>query len=1734
MASRVDMRIVEGSSLHNVQKIGKSSPYVVVECGGSVVGKTVEVKKDLNPKWKDAKISFPVQDALAAKARFEVKSGSKMMGEGHLSLKSVTADVGYGEICEKKIELTTSSKKPGGTLVVRVRVNDPNAEPAASPSPERRANSVAQSAPGTPRSGANTPRSSQSVDPALRKRVVRFYKAHAPDKISGVDEMLQNNTRSDDALFEALVQKYGEEPESSDESDETSSENESDGRAEEDPRENDPEEEIVEEEETPADWIPPREPEPSPEDEEAFSNSPASDVGAAPFSAPVDYLAVVTRYYKLHDPAKLAAAPLLVKRHEANPEQLLQLLRNKWGELPDDDATESVPQTPLRDVDKAWSEGPDTVIRRVSQSSQLSESRNSDPMEAEMVKQRHQLAELVKKTEELKKENEGLLEIIDAERGVKESLESKTKRLQRELDEKDAELEDARTRVAHIEKHAGDSAHASDEIEQLNGQVARLKTNLSEVTAANDKLESDAAILQQTVADLRSESAASQWEATEAADAAKNDLEARLAAATEEAAALKTDFASKLAEAAATEAGLRAQLLEAAPPRDADESQVRLQAAAAAQREAEAAAKAAADTVEQLANDLTALRAQLDEAETSHKAEIAALQAQLDDAEASHKAEIATLQHDEADTGHNAEITSLQAQLDEVETSHKAEIAALQHDEAGHNAEVAALQAQLDEVETKHNAEIAALQTQLDDAETSHKAEIDALQAQLDEAKTSHQAEVAALQAQRDKAETGSKAELAAQKSALENTAAEQQKAHAEATSRQAASAGDSKAEQDRLSAKGKELADLESRLATLKDELDRRERELAAEGSAAAERRASLEAGEARAAAKASALADKEAELAALETRLHAQKGELESLAFKHRGEAAIAPDLEARIKKLEDDEKRVKATQKQVLEQTKRLHGEVRKKSEEAAAKMRHADQKTEESIKMEESANERLIAVACKEEELRIRELEVEKNELNKPEAASPEPCGADTGGPDSLRAERDAALEKLAQLEVSYNLLVKDGDKSGGSSPAKPRQLGAKTTIPGTPAKDKAALVNMRMERDAMKAERDSAIQRCNNLLAAQRSAELSSGKGRKQTGASSPSPGKALDKERASLDTRRQDVARAEAAAAEKLRLLKEKQQEITAREQALAEREINLELSTGPHAMAEEAIRLAALERHLKKREEEVEEKLSKSHEVNGLTPSDDQPSAKAMANEAIRLAALERNLGKREEDLENLAKSLPSPQRSVSEAPTVPGDPHDDASVVLALREQLKAKDDELDALAQGLDGKPDGNANGPSAAALAEQAAQLAAFEQQLQKREEELNERQTTTERGIELAQWEERLQRREDSLNAFEAEPPDKNAQADAEESESAAIQRDEAEAAFALLSKQQEELDRKQAAYDERVQDLEQKTRELEQRIRDVHKAELQVSQGMQQQETEILDIATLQVTVGDREKQVSLDEQALEERKRKVARSEEEVKEFVHALAEKEANLLKREEQWKKALKDVEERQHTIRDVELRQEELRQQSGELKTFLAEVRARQRSLSAEEARAEERRRALDELQAQLRAKEAKLRELQAQVQSRPGRETAMTAREGNIARREDACRRRERELQSFLSVKESELQKSASQIRTERASFERMRSTTPRSASNQRSSLTGRHSEHRCVSPSSHAALPVRSSSTNSQGSGLLAQTTVSPPSYGNIYTNGINSTHPGKAVSLENAVQSLTVTLDTYEEMLRD
>ena len=127
--------------------------------------------------------------------------------------------------------------------------------------------------------------------------------------------------------------------------------------------------------------------------------------------------------------------------------------------------------------------------------------------------------------------------------------------------------------------------------------------------------------------------------------------------------------------------------------------------------------------------------------------------------------------------------------------------------------------------------------------------------------------------------------------------------------------------------------------------------------------------------------------------------------------GQSYLSDDLALREAKIKEAEKRIEATQVQINQQTKRLHEEVRKKSEEA---------------------DSRLTDIACKEEELRISQLESQKALL---QSSPRKRVSINTPTSPSrdrevflLRKEGEKLKQKCLQLEIDNNVLNKEKESS----------------------------------------------------------------------------------------------------------------------------------------------------------------------------------------------------------------------------------------------------------------------------------------------------------------------------------------------------------------------------------------------------------------------------------------------------------------------------------------------------------------------------------------------------------------------------------------------------------------------------------------------------------------------------------------------------------------------------------
>jgi len=73
----------------------------------------------------------------------------------------------------------------------------------------------------------------ESLAVIFRERLSAFYKKYEPPKVSEVDNLLTKYKGKEDALFKALVKKYGPEPTGSDEEDDDDDEDDDDESEEE-------------------------------------------------------------------------------------------------------------------------------------------------------------------------------------------------------------------------------------------------------------------------------------------------------------------------------------------------------------------------------------------------------------------------------------------------------------------------------------------------------------------------------------------------------------------------------------------------------------------------------------------------------------------------------------------------------------------------------------------------------------------------------------------------------------------------------------------------------------------------------------------------------------------------------------------------------------------------------------------------------------------------------------------------------------------------------------------------------------------------------------------------------------------------------------------------------------------------------------------------------------------------------------------------------------------------------------------------------------------------------------------------------------------------------------------------------------------------------------------------------------------------------------------------------------
>eukprot|EP01064_Diplonema_japonicum_P007060 TRINITY_DN14791_c0_g1_i1.p1 TRINITY_DN14791_c0_g1~~TRINITY_DN14791_c0_g1_i1.p1 ORF type:complete len:1094 (+),score=346.60 TRINITY_DN14791_c0_g1_i1:42-3323(+) len=207
MAVSVDLLIAGAKDLKDVARIGKPSPYVVVDCDGKRIGKSKERKKTLSPAF-DYKLGFPVKSD-ASVIDVVVKSNGKDMGGCKLNLAKIVEVAGYDQVKQLKLPLVLKGKEEG-MIVLSIRVKSEAGSPVR------------------PRASSESPQSPQSPDgkvisPEIRKRASRIYKKYAPEKLAGLEHILSSNKRTDDELIAALVKRYGPEPDVSSSSSASSS-----------------------------------------------------------------------------------------------------------------------------------------------------------------------------------------------------------------------------------------------------------------------------------------------------------------------------------------------------------------------------------------------------------------------------------------------------------------------------------------------------------------------------------------------------------------------------------------------------------------------------------------------------------------------------------------------------------------------------------------------------------------------------------------------------------------------------------------------------------------------------------------------------------------------------------------------------------------------------------------------------------------------------------------------------------------------------------------------------------------------------------------------------------------------------------------------------------------------------------------------------------------------------------------------------------------------------------------------------------------------------------------------------------------------------------------------------------------------------------------------------------------------------------------------------------------------
>ena len=235
MTHIVEMHVVGATGLKEVQKFGgKSTPHVVVLCNDVEKARSAKAEKTLSPTFNfDARFEVaapPHQHIL----KIRVMSKNSEMGNCELPLGQVLLMTGLDQVLDHKMQLDCGKSKPQGEISFRVRVNSEGTRsgtPLRGKAPQPQ--TPTQKLQGTASAGnASTPRSSpasspaqspsaspahhtaphREVDPAFRDRVVRFYTEYNPQKLQGVDNILQKYPPEE--LMAKLVKQYGPEPES--------------------------------------------------------------------------------------------------------------------------------------------------------------------------------------------------------------------------------------------------------------------------------------------------------------------------------------------------------------------------------------------------------------------------------------------------------------------------------------------------------------------------------------------------------------------------------------------------------------------------------------------------------------------------------------------------------------------------------------------------------------------------------------------------------------------------------------------------------------------------------------------------------------------------------------------------------------------------------------------------------------------------------------------------------------------------------------------------------------------------------------------------------------------------------------------------------------------------------------------------------------------------------------------------------------------------------------------------------------------------------------------------------------------------------------------------------------------------------------------------------------------------------------------------------------------------------